>query len=118
MSDPCMAFMFNLTAYLEGHGYLDKPLHHLSLGQEFTFLLFESMIKVATFTETHHNVQLAVISFPRLPVCHNVRMSQLRQKLRLLLCSTPFSLGGGDQIQLLNNILGGEEKCTFQAMKH
>lgn len=47
-----------LTTYLECHGNLYKPLHHLPFRQEFPFLLFESVIQVATFTETHHNVQL------------------------------------------------------------
>lgn len=81
--------------YLERHCYLDKPLHHLPLRQQFTLLLFQSVIEVTTFTETHHNVQLAVISFPRLSVRHNVGMSQLRQELCLLLCSMSLPLGGG-----------------------
>lgn len=31
LSELHIAFTFNLTTHLECHGYLDKPLHHLSL---------------------------------------------------------------------------------------
>lgn len=102
--------IFHPTTNLKSHGYLDKPLHHLPLGEQLTLLLLEPVVEVTTFTETHHYVQLAVSSFPGLPVCHDVGMPQPREELRLLLSGTPFPLGGGDQIQLFNHILQrGEE---------
>lgn len=61
--------------YLEGHSYLDEPLHHLPFRQEVPLLLLESMVEVASLAEAHGDVELAVFSFPRLPVCHDVWVS-------------------------------------------
>lgn len=84
--------------YLQGHGNLDKPLHHLILRQEFALLLFEFVVEVSPLAEAHHNVEVAIVPLPGLSVGDDVGVSQLGQKLCLLLCCSPLAAGSASKV--------------------
>lgn len=63
--------------YLQCHGNLDKPLHHLILRQKFALLLFKFVIQISSLAEAHNNIQQAVFPLPGLSVGDYVRMFQL-----------------------------------------
>lgn len=46
-----------MCQYLQGHGDLDEPLHHLTLGQKLPLLLLELPVQVASFAEAHDDVE-------------------------------------------------------------
>lgn len=91
--------------YLQSHGDLNKPFHHLTLRQKLPLPFFELSVQITSFAEAHDNVQQTVPSLPRLLVGDNIRVLQLRQKLSFLFSSSPLSAGGISEVQLFDDIL-------------
>lgn len=80
--------------YLQSHGDLNKPLHHLTFRQKLPFLLLELSVQITSFAEAHDDVQQTVPTLPGLLVGDNIGMLQLGQELGFLFSSSPLSAGG------------------------
>ena len=104
--------------YLQSHGDLNKPLHHLTLRQKPPFLLLELSVQITSFTEAHDDVQQTIPTLPRLLVGDNVGMLQLRQELSFLFSSSPLSAGGILEVQLFDDILQRKHMFLQYGNKH
>lgn len=91
--------------YLQCHGNLNKPFHHLILRQKVPFLLFQFMVQISSFTEAHDNIQEAIFPFPGFSVVDNIGMLQLRQQLSLLFCCFSLPVWRMFEIQFFDDIL-------------